>query len=92
MICKIKLYHQSDSFTSRLIRTQLPLKLAWAITCNKSQCQSLEKVGLYFPPEADVFTHGQLYVALSRAKGGPQNIMVFRRNTLTNFVHRSILT
>lgn len=36
------------------------------MTINKSQGQSLNRVGLYFPKP--VFSHGQLYVALSQAK------------------------
>lgn len=44
--------------------SQIPLKLAWAITIHKSQGQSYEAVNL----DPYSFADGQLYVALSRAK------------------------
>ena len=43
-------------------RRQFPVKLAFAMTINKSQGQSLQHTGLWLPEP--VFAHGQLYVAL----------------------------
>ena len=38
------------------------------MTINKSQGQTLTKVGIYLPVPQSVFTHGQLYVAMSSVK------------------------
>jgi hypothetical protein len=51
-------------FTFTLRRTQFPVRLAFAMTINKAQGQSVKYVGLDL--RSDVFSHGQLYVALSR--------------------------
>ena len=45
-------------------RVKFLIRSAFAMTINKSQGATLKKVGLYL--NDPVFTHGQLYVALSR--------------------------
>jgi ATP-dependent exoDNAse (exonuclease V) alpha subunit len=45
-------------------RKQFPVRLCFAMTINKAQGQSLQKVGIDL--RQPVFTHGQFYVAFSR--------------------------
>lgn len=48
----------------RLLQKQMPLQTCYAMTVNNSHGQSLLMVGLFLPKS--VFTHGQLYVVVSR--------------------------
>lgn len=55
-------------------RLQFPIKLAFAMTINKVQGQSLDVVGLDL--ETPCFSHKQLYVACSRV-GSPNDLHIF---------------
>ncbi|XP_076942447.1 uncharacterized protein LOC143612312 [Bidens hawaiensis] len=50
----------------RFIEVKFPVAVCFAMTINKSQGQSLARVGIYL--RAPVLTHGQLYASLSREK------------------------
>ncbi|CDO77896.1 hypothetical protein BN946_scf184952.g8 [Trametes cinnabarina] len=55
----------NGEFPFRLSRRQFPVRLAFAMSINKAQGQSVKYVGLDL--RVPVFSHGQLYVALSRS-------------------------
>ncbi|PIA48683.1 hypothetical protein AQUCO_01400926v1 [Aquilegia coerulea] len=80
-----------------LTRRQLPVRLSFALTINKSQGQTLPHVGIYLPD--NVFTHGQLYVALSRGTSRHNTKVLVKNGTLDglpgiytrNVVYREVL-
>jgi len=71
-------------------RLQFPVRLAFAMTINKSQGQTLKVAGISL--EEPCFSHGQLYVACSRV-GSPSGLFVLtnRDKTTKNIVYQKAL-
>ena len=66
LIPRIKMISADPDLPFKLRRLQFPVSLSFAMTINKSQGQTFDVVGVDL--RNPVFSHGQLYVALSRAR------------------------
>ena len=64
LIPRITLYSDDNDDSIFFKRRQFPIKLAFAMTINKGQGQTMKKAGLLL--DTNLFTHGQLYTSLSR--------------------------
>ncbi|KAG5524474.1 hypothetical protein RHGRI_031215 [Rhododendron griersonianum] len=75
-----------------MTRSQFPVRLAYALTINKSQGLSVKFVGVDL--RTPVFSHGQLYVALSRCTSFDCVSVLLPNNELdstTNIVYPEVL-
>jgi hypothetical protein len=73
-----------------VIRRQYPVIPAYCLSVHKAQGQSIVRLGVVF--ESDPFTHGQLYVALSRVAGWSSIVAHYHgRDNVKNCVLRHLL-
>jgi hypothetical protein len=99
LIPRVKLAPSDANLPFTLERIQFPVRLSYVMTINKSQGQTFDKVGLYLP--SPVFSHGQLYVAFSRARAFRDVTVAIEQDTnqgtfdghtvTTNVVYKDIL-
>lgn len=80
-----------ENYPFKFKRIQFPVKLCFSMSINKAQGQTLKIAGLHLIEPC--FSHGQLYVALSRV-GSSKQIYTFtgQQNRTKNFVIKAVLT
>ena len=84
LIPRIRLLPNAETLSVPLKRLQFPVRLAFAMTINKSQGQLVEHMEINL--QTLVFLHRQLYVAFSRCTS-PLNISVLLlEQSVTNFI------
>ena len=76
LVPRIIMISNDSTLPFALRRKQFPIRPAFAMTANKSQGQTLARVGIYLGQ--DFFSHGQLYVGLSRC-GNRKEIKILSR-------------
>lgn len=69
-------------FPFLLTRKQFPIRVCFAMTVNKSQGQSLDMLGIDLRTSS--FSHGQLYVALSRVTDVSRLALLFKEEQAEN--------
>ena len=95
-IPRINLITRGNNWPFTLCRHQFPIKVCYSMTINKSQGQTLTNVGLYLKKK--VFTHGQLYVAVSRVTNKTRLKILIENNdgscgsTTENIVYKELLS
>jgi len=91
-ISRMNLIPSNSGMPFKFHRRQFLVALCFAMTINKSQGQSLTKVGLYLP--RPVFTHGQFYEAISRVrtKKGLKILILDEDGNVTNKTKNVVYT
>ncbi|XP_073295870.1 ATP-dependent DNA helicase PIF1-like [Primulina huaijiensis] len=73
---------ENEGYPFQLRRKQFPIRLYFAMTINKAQGQTIPIVGIYLPQP--VFSHGQLYVALSKGTSMSATKVLIKPNSIKN--------
>ena len=98
MIPRIPTCPTESIFPFKMQRRQFPLRRCFAMTANKAQGQGLRKIGIYLKKQ--FFSHGQLYVAMSRVSA-KRNLKILTKDGrfpgkdgvyIDNVVYPEILT
>ncbi|GFV80807.1 ATP-dependent DNA helicase [Trichonephila clavipes] len=74
-----------SNFRFELRRLQFPINVSFAMAINKSQGQTLSKTGIDITKGC--FSHGQLYVACSRARDASRVVALAQENRTPNIVN-----
>lgn len=89
-IPRLRLEIGAEDCGFNFIRVQFPIIPSYAMTITKSQGQSLYQFGVYLPD--DIFAHGQLYTAISRATSKHRlKVLSWRGNKVRNVVLKAAL-
>ena len=95
LIPRIFLRPKDREFPFEWSRRQFPVKVAFAMTINKSQGQTLKNIGIWL--QDTCFAHGQLYVCVSRVscpsslKFAIRQVEGFPPNATSNVVYKEVL-
>ena len=91
-IPRIWLHTKDATLPFEMKRKQFPVKLAYSMTANKAQGQTLDFVGIYIARE--FFSHGQFYVAVSRVGNMDSVKIIFKKENkhhVRNIVYQEVL-
>jgi hypothetical protein len=88
--CVFTITPEASGLPFTILRSQFPIIPAYCLSVHKAQGQTLDTVGVVF--ESDPFTHGQLYVALSRVGGWDKVYTYYQGVNILNVVLRHLLS
>ena len=95
LIPRMSLIPNETDLPFDLQRYQFPIRPSFSMTINKAQGQTLDNVSIWLGDD-HVFTHGQLYVALSRVsdlkkiKIATNNVNLLTRNVVYKEIFQNI--